>query len=147
MANPYKLFANDKHAEQEGILINYGDFRFRIARAGGGNQRFRRLLQAKLKPYRHQIDNDTMDDAVSEQLLRQAYAEAIVLGWESRVVSDEGVETWEPWLETPAGREPFSAEACFRVLSDLPELFRDVQAMATRAANFRRAEEDADAKN
>jgi hypothetical protein len=146
MASAYKLFANDKSTEQEGILINYGDFRLRIARAGGANQKFRRLLQAKLKPYRHQIDNDTMDEAVSEQLLRAAYAEAVILGWESRVETN-GVETWEPWLETPDGRVEYSTAACVKVLNDLPELFRDVQTMAGKSANFRRAEEEEDAKN
>ena len=65
MTNPYKLFGSDKDVEQKGVLVNYGDFRLRIARAGGSNQRFRRLLQAKLKPFRHQIDNDTMDEQVS----------------------------------------------------------------------------------
>lgn len=147
MASPYTMFAVDKQTEQEGILVNYGDFRFRIARAGGGNQRFRRLLQAKLKPYRHQLDNDTMDEKVSEAVFRECYAEAVVLGWESKVVDADGTERWEPWLETPEGRVPYSTDACVRVLTDLPELFRDLQTMAGKAAHFRKVEEEEDAKN
>lgn len=146
MAGAYKLFSNEKATEQAGILINYGDFRLRIARAGGGNQRFRRLLQAKLKPYRHQIDNDTLSDTVSEALLREAYAEAVILGWESKVGEGE-TEKWEPWLETPEGKIEFSPEACVKVLTDLPDLFRDIQTMAGKAANFRRSEEEEDVKN
>ena len=146
MANAYKAFGLNKGLEQDGILINYGDFRIKIARAGGGNQRFRRLLQAKLKPYRHQMDNDTLDEKVSEAIFLECYAEAVVLGWETKVTKD-GKETWEPTLETPTGKLPYSAENCVKVLTDLPELFRDLQAMAGKAANFRNVEDDADAKN
>jgi len=147
MANAYKMFDVDKKVEQDGILLNYGDFRFRIARAGGSNQRFRKLLQAKLKPYRHQLDNDTMDEQVSELLFRECYAEAVVLGWESKVVAADGTETWVPTLETPAGKLPYSVANCVQVLTDLPELFRDLQSMSSKAANFRRFEEEEDAKN
>lgn len=148
MANPYQMFAVDKRTEQEGIFVNYGDFRLRIARAGGSNQRFRRLLQAKLKPYRHQLDNETMDDAVSELLFRECYAEAVVQGWETKVVAEDGTEKWEPWLETPDNpRLPFTVENCVKVLTDLPDMFRDLQAVAGKAAHFRRIEEDEDVKN
>jgi len=146
MTNPYKLFASDKDVEQKGVLVNYGDFRLRIARAGGANQRFRRLLQAKLKPFRHQIDNDTMDEQVSEQLLREAYAEAVILGWESKVEKGDKV-SWEPWIETPDGQLPYTVANCVKVLADLPELFRDVQQFSGKSAAFRKVEEEDDAKN
>jgi hypothetical protein len=146
MASAYKLFNVNQQAEQAGVLMNYGDFRLRIARAGGSNAKFRRLLTAKLKPYRHQLDNDTMDDNVSEQLLKEAYAEVVILGWESRVVKD-GVETWEPWLDTPHGKLKYSADNCIKVLNDLPELFRDIQSMASKVATFRADEEEEAVKN
>ena len=76
MTSAYKAFGSDKSLELDGILLNFGDFRFRVARAGGTNHAFRRMLQARLKPYRFQMDNDTMDDSVSESVMRQCYAEA-----------------------------------------------------------------------
>jgi hypothetical protein len=137
-----------KGIEKEGILVNYGDFRFKIARAGGSNQDFRRLLQAKLKPFRHQMDNDTMDEKASEAIVREVYARTIVLGWETKVSEDPSPEgTWEPWLETPDGKTKFSVEACIKVLTDLPELFKDIQSMASKAAHYRKAEEEADTGN
>lgn len=145
--NPYTMFDVDKGAEQEGINVNYGDFRIRVARAGGGNHRFRRLLQAKLKPYRHQMDTDTMDEGVSEQLLREAYAEAVVLGWESKVTGEDGVDRWEPWLETPDGKLEYTPANCVKVLTDLPELFRDLQQVSSKVSLFRKAQEEEDAKN
>lgn len=146
--NPYKIFDVDKSIEKEGILVNYGDFRFKLARAGGSNQEFRKLLQAKLKPYRHQMDNDTMDEKVSEVIVREVYARTVVLGWETKVSDEPSPDgTWEPWLETPTGKTPFSVDACIKVLTDLPELFKDIQSMAGKAAHYRKGEEDADAKN
>jgi len=145
--NLYKMFGVDKKTEQEGVLVVYGDFRLLIARAGGANQKFRRLLQAKLKPYRHQLDNDTMDEKVSEQLLIQAYAEAVILGWESKVEAEDGTVTWAPWLATPDGNLPFTVENCVKVLTDLPEFFKDIQQLSSKAALYRKAEEEADAKN
>jgi hypothetical protein len=128
--------------------VNYGDFRFRLARAGGSNHAFKKLLQAKLKPYRHQMDNETMDEKVSEAILREVYAHTVVLGWESKVSDDPTPDgTWEAWLETPNGKTPFSPEACVKVLTDLPELFRDIQSMANKAANYRKLEQEEDAKN
>lgn len=147
MATAYQMFQSDKDAEREGVFINYGAFRIRVARAGGSNQRFRRLMQAKLKPYRHQLDNETMDEGVSEQLLREAYAEAVVLGWESKVTGDDGVERWEPWLDTPDGKLEYSVANCVKVLTDLPELFRDLQQVSSKVALYRKSEEEADAKN
>ena len=147
MSSPYKMFSSDKDVEQQGVLVNYGDFRLRIARAGGNNHRFRRLLQAKMKPYRHQLVNDTMDDQVSEQVVREVYAEAVILGWETKVVGKDGKEAWEPWLETPDGKLPYSVPSCIKVLTDLPDLFRDIQQVAGKVALFRKAEEESDAKN
>lgn len=148
MASLYKTFSLDENLEQSGILINYGDVRFRIARAGGSNNKFRRLLQGKLKPYRRQIDNDTMDDSVSERLLLEVYAESVILGWETKVVAEDGSEKWEPWVEGPGGEHlDFTRDNCIRVLADLPELFRDIRSMADKAANFRKEEEEEDLKN
>jgi len=147
MTNVYTMFGTDKSTEQEGLLIQYTDVRFRIARAGGSNQRFRKLLQAKLKPYRHQLDNDTMDDRMSEQLMREAVAEAVLLGWETRVVAEDGTERWEPWLETPDGKLEYTPANGVRVFTDLPELFREIQKASNNVSLFRKAEEEADAKN
>lgn len=147
MSNVYTMFQTNKSTEQDGVLVTYGDTRFRVARAGGSNQRFRKLLQAKMKPYRHQLDNETMDERVSEQLMREAFAEAVVLGWETRVEADDGTERWEPWLDSPDGQLEFSPANCVKVLTDLPDLFRDLQKLANNVSLFRKAEEEEDAKN
>lgn len=139
----FAMFDVDKDIEKGGILLNYGDFRFRIARSGGSNQKYKKLLQARLKPYRHQIDNDTMDEAVSEQIIREVFAATVLLGWESKNENGE----WEPWLDIKGEKVPYSPEAGAELLTELPEFFREIQSMSGKAANFRKFEEEEDLKN
>lgn len=132
--NPYQLFQTDSKMETEGLWLDYGDFKIRIARAGGANQKYAKLLAEKTKPFRRRFDNGTMDNAAAEKILAETYAEAVVLGWEN--------------VPNRAG-EPlaFNKENCIALFLDLPELFRDVQEQAARVANFRAQELEDDAKN
>jgi hypothetical protein len=132
--SPYTLFATDNRLEQDGILLDYGSFRLRIARAGGANRRFAQVLEAKLKPHRRQIQTETLADEVAHRLIVEAYAEAVLLGWEG--VVDAGGQPM-----------PFTRDNAVRLLTDLPDLFRDLQEQATKAALFRRQAEEADEKN
>lgn len=133
--NLYQTFKTNDEMEKQGIDLAYGpECTIKIARAGGSNQRFGKLLGDKLKPYRRQIDNGTMDDAVATRIMAEVYAETVILGWTG--VTDE------------AGNHlPFNKENCVKLFIDLPDLFRDVQEQAQRVANFRAADLEADAKN
>jgi len=144
----YKTFATDDTAEKQGITVDYGDTRFLIARAGGANSAFKKCFGTKIKPYRRQIDQGTIDDSVANRLMAEAYAEAVVLGWQSKTVDDQGNEKWLDTIEGPDGKPmKFTAENCTKVLIDLPELFADLQVMAGQASNFRTEEVEEDAKN
>jgi hypothetical protein len=122
----YKKFATDENAEAgEGIVLDYGDgVKIRIHRAGGGNKAFARILEAKTKPYRRQIDNGTIDQDVMRRLMAEIYAKSVIIGWEG--VTDED--------DHPLA---FTEENVVKVLLDLPDLFRDIQEAASNAALFR----------
>ena len=134
MTSPYALFSTSPALETDGITLDYGAFRIRIARAGGANRKFQQVLEAKLKPHRRQIQTETLADEVAHRLIVDAYAEAVLLGWDG-VADAEG----QPL--------PFTRENAIRLMTDLPDLFRDVQEQATKAALFRRQAEAADEKN
>lgn len=138
MASPYELFGTDAKSEKDGIILDYGAFWLRIARAGGANKKFARVLDAKLQPYRRQLQAGTMEDELANRLMAEAYAEAIVLAWGSTEHGDGKM----------IGRDgeaiEFSRENVIRLLLDLPDLFADIQNQAGRVANFRAAQiEDA----
>jgi len=56
----------------------------------------------------------------------EAYAEAVILGWDG-VAGPDGAPL------------PFTRENAVKLMLDLPDLFRDVQEQATKAALFRAA--------
>jgi hypothetical protein len=133
--NLYQTFKADESMEKTGIDLQYGpDCKIRIARAGGSNRRYGKLLGERLKPFRRQMDNGTLDDAVAAELMAEVYAESVILGWTG--------------VDGPDGQPlDFNRENCVKLLTDLPELFRDIQEQAAKIANFRAAEREADAKN
>ena len=136
----YKQFATDKNVERDGVVLSYGknsknkDINIRIARAGGANIRYAKLLEAAIKPYRRQLQNETMDNGVAEDITMRVYAQSVVLGWEG--VEDENGNDME-----------FTVENCMKLFKDLPDLWADIQSQATRAALFRQDILEADAKN
>jgi len=136
----YSQFQTDGSLEKEGILLEYGTtddgkpIAIRIARAGGANRAYEKRMEAEVKPYRRQIQNETIENAVVQRMLRKVYAETIVLGWEN--------------VQDPDGNDiPFTVENCIKLFEDLPDLFRDIQEQSQRVALFRAEVREADAKN
>lgn len=136
----YSKFETDRSLEKQGIILDYGPnskdqpIQIKIARAGGANDAYLKRMEAKAKPHRRQIQHETVERAVLESLVKEVYAETVVLSW-------EGVEDRD-------GKElPFSKENCIKLFNDLPELYADIQEQAQSAALFRLSVREADAKN
>lgn len=136
----YSQFKTNDTLEQTGIVLEYGEnaegkpISIRIARAGGANSQYSRLMEARVKPYRRQIQNETIEKTMVEKMLREVYAETVVLGWEN--VTDEN------------GKEmAFTVQNCIKLFEDLPDLFQDIQEQSQRAALFREEVLEQDSKN
>lgn len=136
----YTKFETDRSLEKSGIILDYGpnskgkNIEIRIARAGGSNESYLKKLEAKAKPHRRQIQHETMERAQIEKMIREVYAESVVLGW-------EGVE------DRDGNEMLFSKENCMKLFDDLPDLYADIQEQAQSAALFRTTVREADAKN
>lgn len=136
----YKQFKTDNDLEKTGILLEYGTnsagepITIRVARAGGGNNQYSKKMELKVKPYRRQIQNETMERALIDRILKEVYAETVVLGWEN--VEDE---SGKPMA--------FTTENCIKLFNDLPDLFQDLQEQSQRAALFRADVLEVEAKN
>ena len=132
---PYELFKTDEDIENKGVSLNYGNFKIVVARAGGSNKKYLNLLEAKLRPYRRQIQTGTLDQETDVRVLAEVYAETVVLGWEG-VTNEDGESI------------PFTKPNIIKLLTELPDLFADLRAQANNVSLFR--SEDAreeDAKN
>lgn len=124
MAGAYELFKTDENLETRGVVLNYGDFKITVARAGGANKKYQKVFEAKTRPYRRAIQAGTLDEATDKKAMAETYAEAVVLGWEGmKDAEDKDL--------------PFTRENVVKVFLDLPDLFADVVDQATKVSTFR----------
>jgi hypothetical protein len=148
----YGAFRSDLSAEQEGLELDYGPFRVTIARAGGSNKSYERILEALTKPYRRAIQLETLDSKISEKIMKEAMARAVVLNWEVLVDADgnpdpEGT-TYKQGIEHPDTGDllPFTWENVMEVLQhkEIQNLYHDLRVQSGKEALFlqtRREEE------
>lgn len=129
-----KAFGTNHELEQKGVWIAYDDScAFLIARIGGSNDVFSRRVNALLKPYRHQVQADTLPPERYQSIAMTAFVETVLLDW-------KGVEL--------DGKElSFSKENATNLFKELPDLFNDLFTQAKNTANFREFELEEDAKN
>lgn len=136
----YNQFGTDKKVEKEGVILQYGNtadgkpIQIKICRAGGANVAYNKAMEAKTKPYRRQLQNGTLDIEVMTSILREVYADTVVIGW-SNVEGADGKSM------------AFTRENVIKLFTDLPELFADVQEQATNLALFRAEINEQDVKN
>lgn len=139
--NPFKLFETDKSSEIEGIKINYGDFWFQIARAGGSNVAFKETLQRLTAPYKQAMARDILPDDIADELGIKAFVETILLGWGSNEHGEGNM----------VGKDnesiPFSQDNATKLFKELPDLFRDLMSQATNQALFRAEAVETKTKN
>lgn len=132
----YNTFKTDQNLESgKGVDLDYGDgVVITIHRAGGSNKKYSTLAAQKLKPYARKINNGTADADVIERVMAEIYAEAVIVGWKG-VTDSEGKAM------------KFTKENAVKLLTDLPDLFADIQAQADKISNFRAEQTEEVAKN
>jgi len=135
MTNPYELFGTDKDLENgSGVSIDYPGFSITLHRAGGSNKQFGKVFVNKLKPHRQKHARGVLEEGVAHTILVETYAETVIIGWEG--VKDAKNKTIA-----------FSVENCIKLLTDLPELFEDIQVQANNFATFKAEVEEIEEKN
>ncbi len=139
----YDLFKTEPVLETEGVVLNYGTFKVTIARAGGMNKRYVKVLEAKVRPFRRALQTETLDSEVGLDILREAYAEAIILKWETQQNGKFVIGIESPDNEIL----PFTKENVILTLKNLPDLFTDIQDQASKIATFRQDEKEKAAGN
>ena len=130
----YDAFKTDASAEQDGIILDFGDFTVKIARAGGENKKFQKALRRRLDKHKRAIQFEALPEDVALRVLAECYADAVVLGWEN-IVDEIGEEI------------PYSREKCVELLMELPEFFAAIRAEAEKVSNFLTAKRKAIAGN
>ncbi len=126
-------YATDPDREKNGFKLDFGDFSFTLARAGGANRKYRNVLAEKMKPHARRIQSGDMDNAEMERLMAEAFGEAVILDWDG-ITDEDGT----PRPCTPRVVAEFLQDPRFH---DIAETIRRE---ADRAANFRAEARDHD---
>lgn len=160
----FKQFQTDTSLEREGVDLNYGDFIVKVSRAGGNNKRFAKVFEDKMKPVRRAVQTETLDPKRAEIILHETFAEAVVMGWSTRVEADSKGKPVEPvrlvadgdvpnsvfvqGIEGPDGSLlPYTVENVVATFKALPELFNDIREQASKMSLFRQEAQADDAGN
>lgn len=144
----YESFGTDKNLEKNGIVIDYGEFRVTIARAGSANPKFVRTHEMLTKPVRRLIEQEILPKDRELAIQRELYAKAVILNWEVKEVGKDNKETWKQGIEGADGTIlPFNEENVIATFKKLHDLFVDLQIQANTMKLFLASNREADAKN
>lgn len=159
----FKNYSTSKNLELDGVVFTPDSTTaITIARAGGANVKFSKLLDKKAKPFRRQIEAGTLDPDLDRKMMIEAYTDAIIRNWESLVdAPNETGKQLVPGIEANPdapegtythnadenGLVPYNRQNVIATLHQLPDLFLAIQQEAQSVANFRQAEREADSGN
>ena len=148
--NPYNLFKTDSELETKGVILDYGEFRIKIARAGGANKTFSTVFNERTKAYKHQQQLGVLSDEVAEEILIGVYADSVILNMEVLDHDNSNGEdkVYIQGILDPEGDIlPYNRKNVMAFFHNLPELFKDVQTQSMEMALFRAAQLENEIKN
>jgi len=139
----FNIFKTDEKAEQEGVWQDFGTFKVRVARSGGGNKRFQKMMEARMKPYGRAIQLGTMEEDIALNILADVYSKTVITGWQCK-----RDDKWEDVVEVAPGTfEPYSPDVAKKALIALPNLLLDIQAQSSNLAMYRDTVRGEEGKN
>lgn len=134
----WDLYETDMAKEVEGFWHPVNKkISIKMARAGGANLAFSKVMEEKTRPHRKRggaFEGDNVDVELATDLMKEAFAETIILDW-------KGITTKE------GKKVAYSPAAARKLLKDLPDLYNELREAAGSAANFRLDEIKADVGN
>ena len=122
----YSQYQTDPAAEVDGVWVRDLAPGVHVKVARHNNAKHKAVSVRLARPYRAQIDRETLSEEVAEDLVIRAMAEAIVIDWEG--MTDEDGNILEPTVANKV-----------KILTDLPDLRADI-AQAARTQDLYRAE-------
>lgn len=147
MSHLYGAYKTSSKLETSGIIRDFGFFRVTIARAGGSNQKFNALIEKASKEHGRALANGLITNDRARSMMATAYAEAVILNWETNVGTELEPE-WKQGIEAETGELlPFNKENVISTLLALPDLFNELVSCASDIQFFRQSLLDGAAKN
>jgi hypothetical protein len=143
----YEHYQTDPNLEKEGVWTEFGDFRVRIAHAGGANSEFVKQTEATFKPYQRQLSNGNMDRDVLNRLSMKVAVRTIVRGWQvqdtdedgdPKFDEDDGLPIWIDGIHAEEGSVlEDTIENRLNAFRALPHLYDEISRVASEMTAFR----------
>ena len=146
----YDSMKTSPRLEAEGIWLDIGETRIKLARAGGKNTKF--IVAAEKIAREHKRAFDLMTESQGRKLFSKLFAEMVVLDWltqdDSGTLDEDGGEVdttfdgprYKRGISGPSGEiVEFSPENVMKTFDDLPDLLRIVKETAEDPALFRQS--------
>lgn len=134
MSNPLRrMFETDAATERDGVIVEYAPgVEVRLARAGGANKKFAKVMERLAKPHRRAIQTESVDPTILKDLFIKAYAQAVILSWKGftkDLITHDDADA-DTLLD-------FNQENIMGVLREQPNLFADLQKAADSISLYR----------
>lgn len=157
----YSSYRTNENLERKGVVYTPdSSTAITLARAGGSNVKFAKMLEARTKPVRRQIDAGTIDPKLDRRIMAEVFAATVVKNWETLVGTDDEQQLVQGIEADPSAPEgtythpidenglvPFNNQNVVATLIALPDMFSDMQRESNRAANYQTEQREADGKN
>ncbi len=146
----YEQLQTDPGLETKGVEVDYGSYRVTLARAGGANKKYEKLLDIRSKPHRRAMKTETMDNEVAIGIMREVYADSIILHWEAKNANGKfevGIEAKPKKPGDPIKILPFNRDNALQAMIDLPELLVGFKEDAEKLAMYLVQYQEADTGN
>lgn len=138
-------FKTSPKLETEGVLLELGNTRIRVARAGGSNQKYNAAMERISAKHQRAITHGLLENKQAMAILHEVYADHIILDWETRE-NDE--VPWQEGIEGPNGDIiPATKENIIATFKELPDLFLEIKSTAESIQFFRQSILDDAVKN
>lgn len=140
----YSRYKTSDSLEKSGIIMDLGYVQIRICRAGGANVAYTKRMEVLAKPHRRAIQANSLPRETAQEIAIRAYAETVITEWKTK--KDDG--KFYDGIETEDGSTvPFTVDNVVKALTDLPDLFNDIQEFAQNSSLFLQSNLEEDAKN
>jgi hypothetical protein len=126
----YSTFGTDAKSENAGVWIDVDKtetgetIRFLIARQSRTNQKYAATLARVIGPYRQQLANEMVSEALSNKLNIQVFCESVLLGWEN--VTDRNGKPLE-----------FNVSNAINLMTELHDLYQLLNAKSQSLVTFK----------
>jgi len=151
MANPYSMFKTDPQLEAEtGIILDYGDFRVRVGRAGGANKKYTKLIEARMKAHQRALTAGTLDENVATKILVEVFSSSVIFACDvkDQEKSTDAEPVYIPGILNEEGNivaDDYENRTAW--LLNLPELFLDIRKQANDFTLFLAVQQEETIKN